>query len=147
MIRNEDEYKEAVKRLEEEKRRLAQHRAALEQEGFSGEELKRLLDPLASFHLQLKEEVQSYEGLRRGELKELTNLRGLGHALICLRIANGVSQQGLADKLNVHPSQISRDERNEYHGITLERAAKILEALGVKIRVKFAIEDDELVVA
>jgi hypothetical protein len=35
----------------------------------------------------------------------------------------------------VHETQVSRDERNEYHGITIERAAKILEALDVEIRI------------
>jgi hypothetical protein len=34
----------------------------------------------------------------------------------------------------VHESQISRDERNEYHGITLERAGRLLDALGTDTR-------------
>jgi transcriptional regulator with XRE-family HTH domain len=40
----------------------------------------------------------------------------------------------LAKRLDVHESQISRDERNEYFGISLERAAKVLDALGVTLR-------------
>jgi transcriptional regulator with XRE-family HTH domain len=40
-------------------------------------------------------------------------LRGLGHLLIALRIAQGVSQRELAKRLEVHESQVSRDERNE----------------------------------
>ena len=61
--------------------------------------------------------------------------------MICLRIAKDLSQAELANRLGVDPSQVSRDERNEYHGITLERVAKILEALGIKIRMKFEIEE------
>ena len=34
---------------------------------------------MESFHLQLKEEVESYERLKRGEFEELENLRGFGH--------------------------------------------------------------------
>lgn len=34
----------------------------------------------------------------------------------------------------VHETQVSRDERNAYHGTTLERATKTLEALGVEVR-------------
>ncbi len=45
----------------------------------SDEEIKRVIDPIESFHLQLKEEVESYERLKRGEFDELENLRGLGH--------------------------------------------------------------------
>lgn len=141
MIRNESEYKEAVNRLTEEKRNIALHRAELEKAGLSQEEVTRLIDPLLSFHLQLQEEVESYELLKRGEIAELSNLRGLGHLLIGLRIARGMSQQELADRLSVHPSQVSRDERNEYHGITIDRAAKILEALEVRILLKCEIED------
>jgi hypothetical protein len=75
-----------------------------------------VIDPMESFHLQLHEEVESYERLKRGEFPELDNLRGLGHLLIAVRIAQGVSQRELARRLGVHESQVSRDERNEYFG-------------------------------
>jgi ribosome-binding protein aMBF1 (putative translation factor) len=136
MIRNESEYKRAVERVAEEGKRLAETRDRLKKQGLSSEEIKRATDPLESFHLQFKEEVESYERLKRGEFDELENLRGFGHLLICLRIAKGFSQTDLATKLEVNESQISRDERNEYHGISLERATKILEALGVRLSTK-----------
>jgi transcriptional regulator with XRE-family HTH domain len=91
----------------------------------------------------LKEEVESYERLKRGEFDELENLRGLGHLLIALRIAQGVSQRELARRLDVHESQVSRDERNEYFGITLERAIKILDALNVRLRTKVEVEPED----
>ncbi len=133
MIRNENEYKEAVARLGEERNRLAEHRARLKEAGLSDDEIKRVIDPMESFHLQLAEEVESYERLKRGEFDELVNLRGLGHMLISLRIAKGFSQRDMARRLDVHESQVSRDERNEYYGITLERAVKILDALDVRL--------------
>ena len=136
MIRNETEYQEVSSRLEEERKRLAEHRSRLEEAGMSKAEIKRVTDPMESFHLQLQEEVASYERLKRGEFEELDNLRGLGHLLISVRIAQGVSQRELARRLNVHESQVSRDERNEYFGITLERAVKILDALSVRLRTK-----------
>ena len=40
----------------------------------------------------------------------------------------------LADRLGVHGSQVSRDERNEYHGVTVDRANRVLAALGVDLR-------------
>jgi transcriptional regulator with XRE-family HTH domain len=43
----------------------------------------------------------------------------------------------MADQLGVHVSQVSRDERNEYHGITVERASRVLDALGVQLRSAF----------
>lgn len=140
MIRNETEYQQAVKRLSEEQARLTSHRARLKETGLSDEEIKRVVDPMESFYLQFKEEVESYERLKRGEFEELDNLRGLGHLLIALRIAQGVSQRDLANRLGVHESQVSRDERNEYFGITLERAIRILDALHVRLRTKVEVE-------
>jgi ribosome-binding protein aMBF1 (putative translation factor) len=140
MIRNEAEYQEASKRLDEETQRLEQHRARLKETGLNDDEIKRVIDPLASFHLQLREEVDAYERLKRGEFEELENLRGLGHLLITSRIAQGLTQRELARRLGVHETQVSRDERNEYFGITLERAAKILDALSVRLRSHVAIE-------
>ena len=140
MIRNENEYKEAVGRLAEEDKRLAEHRARLREAGLTDEEIKRVIDPIESFHLQLREEVESYERLKRQEFDELYNLRGLGHLLISLRIAQGISQRDLARRLGVHESQVSRDERNEYFGITLERAVKVLDALNVRLRTRVEID-------
>lgn len=134
MIRNELEYQEAVQRMTEEATRIKGERVKLQEMKYSKEEIKRALDPVRSFHQQLKEEVKSYERLKRGEFEELHNFEGVGRLLIALRIAKGVSQRELAERLSTHESQVSRDERNEYHGVTVERANRVLEALGVEIR-------------
>lgn len=134
MIRSEQEYKEASERLEAERTRLQQYRRQLIGLGLKKSELKRAMAPLISFFEQLREEVEHYENLKRGKFPDLLNLRGLGVLLVSLRIASGISQRDLAAKLEVHESQVSRDERNEYHGVTVERAIKILEALGVRLQ-------------
>lgn len=133
MIRSEAEYKEAVNRLDEERARIKASRKKLA-ETYSPDEVQRALEPAQAFYDQLKEDVESYERLKRGEFDEIQNLRGLGNLLIGLRIYKGLSQKQLADLLGVHESQVSRDERNEYHNITAERATKILESLGVELR-------------
>ena len=134
MIRNEKEYRAAVERVRQEQDRLARQGAELQALGLGPAEIKRALDPMRSFHQQLEEEVTSYERLKRGEFDELLNLRGVGQLLVSLRIARGLTQRQLAEKLGVHETQVSRDERNEYHGVTLERASRILEVLGVEVR-------------
>jgi ribosome-binding protein aMBF1 (putative translation factor) len=145
MIRNENEYREAVARLAEEKGRIKAQQAELKKMGLTPKEIKRAIDPIRSFHLQLEEEVQSYERLKRGEFDELSDLRGLGHLLISLRVARGLTQRELAERLGVHESLVSRDERNEYHGITLDRAARILDALGVELHSTVIVRSGELV--
>src|ERR1035437_10736331 len=99
MIRNEAENQHATARLQEERGRLAKHRDRLKATGLSDDEIKRVIDPIESFHLQLKEEVDCYERLKRGEFDELENLRGLGQLLISLRIAQGISQRDFAKRL------------------------------------------------
>ncbi len=134
MIRSEHEYREAVDRIDEEAGRLKQQEEKLVEMGLGPDEVKRAMDPMMSFHQQLKDEVETYERLRRGEFNELRNFEGMGQLLVALRIAQGISQRELADRLGVHESQVSRDERNEYHGITVERAQRVLDALGVEVR-------------
>lgn len=137
MIRNESEYQQALSRITQEKHRLAQQRERLQEMGLSKEEIERGMDPLVSFHLQLVEEVQGYERLKRGDLGDVMNLQGLGRLLVAARIARGLTQRELAARMDVHESQVSRDERNEYHGVTLERASRILDALGVELKSEF----------
>ena len=137
MIRNETEYQAAVARLKEEKKRISEQEKRLAQMKLSSTEVKRAIEPMLSFHLQLEEEVEGYEKLKRGDLGEFKNLHGIGRALVALRIALGLSQRDLAEKLDLHESQVSRDERNEYHGITLDRASRILDALGVDLLSRF----------
>ena len=134
MIRSEHEYREAVGRIDDEARRLKQQEEKLIEMGLGRDEVKRAMDPMLSFHQQLRDEVESYERLRRGEFEELRNFEGVGQLLVALRIAQGISQRELADRLGVHESQVSRDERNEYHGVTVERAQRVLDALGVEVR-------------
>jgi DNA-binding XRE family transcriptional regulator len=133
MIRNDAEHRKAIERIEAERERLDALRQNLEQQGLTADELKRAMDPMESFHLQLVGEVDAYERLQRGEFEDVINFHGVGRLLISLRIYRGLTQRQLAEQLGVHESQVSRDERNEYHGITVARATRILELLGVRV--------------
>ncbi len=133
MIRTDSEYQEAVKQRESQAARLVAYQFELEQSGLVAEVVRRALDPVRTFHLQLVEEVEHYEQLKRGEPGSLQNLHGLGQFLVGLRIAVGLSQRELAARLEVDESQVSRDERHEYHGISVERAQRVLDALRVQM--------------
>jgi ribosome-binding protein aMBF1 (putative translation factor) len=133
MIQNESEYQQAIKRIEEEKVRLAEHCEAWKKQGFTAKQIKNLKEPLESFHMQLVEEVESYERLKRGQFDEFENFDNIGQILIGLRIARGMKQRELAEMLGVSETLVSRDERNEYHGITVDRARKIFDVLGARV--------------
>jgi DNA-directed RNA polymerase specialized sigma subunit len=138
MIRNEREYKEALSRLEQDGEVIAAQRRTLAERGLSGEEVERAMGPMLSFQAQLEEEVEWYERVRRRDFEVIDNLSAVGTLLIALRIANGLSQKELADKLEVSEAQVSRDERNEYHGVTVERAQRILDAMGETLTTRVA---------
>jgi len=76
MIRNENEYREATSRLQGERERARALQKRFKIEGKSTVEIKRLTEPMESFSLQLAEEVESYERLKRGQFSELENLHG-----------------------------------------------------------------------
>jgi hypothetical protein len=65
MICNEAEYQEASRKLGDELERLDAHRARLKDAGLGDAEVKRVIDPLESFHLQMKEEVEACERMKR----------------------------------------------------------------------------------
>jgi DNA-binding XRE family transcriptional regulator len=134
MIRTESEYQEAQRRLKDGDRHLKVQETELKKLDLSRAEIRRGMAPLVTFREQLHEEIQQYERLRRGDQRELANLQQLGHLLIGLRIVSGLTQRQLAERLGVHESQISRDERNDYHGVTVDRANRIIAALGFELR-------------
>ena len=133
MIRTESEYRETLKHIEQSEQAFRDEEARLKAQGLDRAQVKRMLDPSRAFYEQIRAEVNTYERLKRGEFDELHNLGGIGNLLIGARIASGLSQRDLAERLAVHESQVSRDERNEYNGVTVDRASRILEALGVEI--------------
>ena len=145
MIRSEKEYREAVERLRQDEEVLALQKEKLEGLGLSEEEVRRALEPMLSFRAQLEEEVEWYERVCRRDFGILRDLSAVGTLLIALRIANGLSQRELAEKLGVSEAQVSRDERNEYHGITVDRAQRVLDAMNETLSSR--VEDKPLALA
>ncbi len=133
MIRNQKEFDEALRRVRADEEFMAEQRKALESMGLSAEEVERGMQPAMSFHCQLLEEVDWYTRVRQRDFETIHSLTVVGRLLIAGRIANGLSQKDLAERLGVAEAQVSRDERNEYHGITVDRAQRIFDALNEKI--------------
>lgn len=134
MIKTEKEYLEAKERLGKEFQALEEHQLKMKKAGFNKQQIQLAIDPLATFALQLREEVEEYEKLKRGQFEPLINLNGIGHMLVALRIYKGMKQKDLAEKLGIKESQVSRDERNEYHGASIDKIQKVLIALSVSLK-------------
>ena len=136
MLRTERDYQEALKRLAQDKLVIDCQREELGKTGLSEEDLEFSMQPLISFHQQLEEEVKWYEDAREGRFSPIYDLQDIGTLLIGMRIFSGLSQKQLAERTEVTEAQVSRDERNEYHSITVERAQRIFRALCAEIEIK-----------
>jgi DNA-binding XRE family transcriptional regulator len=93
-------------------------------------------DSLQSQLDDLREELSEYEGLRSGKrtVISLDSLEELPRALIQARIAAGLSQRDLAERLGVKEQQIQRYEAADYAGASLERLSAVIRALGARVR-------------
>lgn len=137
MIRNEQEYKEAIARVEDEKIAMAKERERLIGQGLSEEHAEVALESFLTFHLQLVDEIEEYENLQSGQIHGTENLGGLGRRLILARLYRKMTQQELADRLGVTVQQVSRDEKNEYHNAGTAKIVRVLKALGVMMKSSF----------
>lgn len=133
VIRTDKEFTAMKERLLQDEKLIKIQREELTKMGLTEEQIDRVIEPTICFYEQLKEDVAYYERIKRGEFDALENFFGLGKILIGARIALGLSQCDLANRLGVSEAQVSKDERNEYHGITVEKAQRILDALGIKL--------------
>jgi transcriptional regulator with XRE-family HTH domain len=89
---------------------------------------------------QMQGQLNWYDRARRGDIIPLSDLRSIGLSLIALRIAKGLTQRQLAERLGVNEAQVSKDEKNEYAGISVERAQRVIDALEGSVTVAVSAE-------
>lgn len=96
---------------------------------------------------EIEWDIALYKRLKAGELEAVPDFEPeeRGKALICLRLVKGWSQRQLADTLGVSEAVLSRDEHNEYRGISLEKYGKVLRALGFGYQQRFVFRTEERV--
>jgi transcriptional regulator with XRE-family HTH domain len=136
MIKNEREY-----RITKAQAERFEH--ALSELGASGGDPR--LDPLLqkaereaiqSQLEELHEQIAEYEALRSGQWSviSLDSLEELPQALIKARIAAGLTQRELAEKLGLKEQQIQRYEATEYASADLARLGEVARALRIRMR-------------
>lgn len=92
-------------------------------------------DALASQLDELHHDIAEYDSLRSGTHPAITvsSFEELPQALVQARIAAGLSQKELAERLGVKEQQIQRYEATDYTGASLARLQEITAALGIQI--------------
>ena len=92
-----------------------------------------VVDGMASLVEEWRAQMQEYEQLKAGKATlRIASLTELPKLLVKARLAAGLTQKQLAEKLGLKPQQIQRYEATDYRTITLSRAQEIAEALGLR---------------
>lgn len=136
MIRNERQYRITKAQVEDFERKLQALDTQTEAPGIHPRIRQAQRDAIRSQVDDLREDLIAYETLQAGRAKvlELSSLDELPAALIQARIAAGLTQKQLADRLRMKEQQLQRYEATEYAGASLERIREVVAALGVKVR-------------
>ncbi len=103
---------------------------------------KAQLQAMQSEDEVLSDQLREYEALRSGAVAsfEADSLSALPDLLVRARIAKGLSQRELAEKLNIQEQQIQRYEMEEYASASLRRLVEVSDALGLKISERARLE-------
>src|SRR5262249_45092412 len=85
---------------------------------------------------ELDEQIAEYERLKAGQIPviRIESFDELPEGLIKARIAAGLSQKDLADRLHLKEQQIQRYEADRYASASLQRLQEVARAIGVEIR-------------
>ena len=136
MIKNERQYR--ITRAQAD--RFSEALQSLETEAGHESEPHPLLlsvqkDALQSQLSDLQAELREYEALKAGDFafERLKGISELPMLLIRARIASGLSQRELADRLGLKEQQIQRYEATDYASASFTRIAEVVSALGIEI--------------
>lgn len=140
MIKTQREYERAQRTLAQWRASGEKLRASIEATGLSPEHVETCMAPHLTMQDQMQGELDWYDNARKGAIRPLPTLARIGLSLIALRLANGLTQRQLAERLGVNEAQVSKDEKNEYHGISVDRAQRIIDAMGGSVTVALTAE-------
>ena len=112
---------------------VADYRAHPERSKLSPRMSRAVIEAHESLIEEWSEQLREYEQLKAGQATlSLRSLADLPALLVKARLAAGLTQKQLAEKLGLKPQQVSRYEKTGYRGVSIERAEEVANALGVR---------------
>ncbi|MBN1312200.1 MAG: helix-turn-helix transcriptional regulator [Anaerolineae bacterium] len=140
MIRNERQYR--ITKAQADKFKRALDESAAQSAGKHPLLAQATKDALQSQYDELREQLDEYEALTSGQRQalEVGSFDDLADVLIQARIATGMTQKALAERLGLKEQQVQRYEATEYRSASLSRLTEVVKALGVKVRVSVSQE-------
>ncbi len=132
MIQNEYQYKISqgkIKEIEQSLDQLCKERKTLHPRQFKMRE-----NGLQGILAEIQEEIEKYDALKeKPAVIEIGSFAEIPVALIKARIASGMTQKDLAEKLGMKEQQIQRYEANQYSSAGFHRLTEVAEALEVTL--------------
>lgn len=143
MIKNEQQYKMAKTHAANFEKAMTEVKNEKAKSSIHPILAKAEIEALNLKYNQLVSDIQFYEELKTGKLGviEVGSFDKLPEGLIQSRIAKGLSQKELAEKLGLKEQQIQRYEATNYATASLERLNEIINALELKINKEIFISD------
>ena len=132
MIQNEHQYKVTQNKLKDLEQALVELKAT--KETLHPRQFSSRKKGLQLKFDNLSEEIEEYNGLKQQALIKISSIQDLPIALIKARIALGMTQKELAEKIGVKEQQVQRDEANQYSSAGFHRIAAVAKALNIKIQ-------------
>ena len=132
MIQNEHQYKVTQNKLKDLEQALVELSAienTLHPRQFSSRKkgLQLKID-------NLSKEIEEYNSLKKQTSIKISSIQDLPIALIKARIAMGMTQKELAEKMGVKEQQVQRDEANQYSSAGFHRIMEVAKALDINIQ-------------
>ncbi|MGA7674289.1 MAG: helix-turn-helix transcriptional regulator [Rhizomicrobium sp.] len=137
MITNERQYKITRTEAEKFRRTIAEMKAGpAERDGIHPRLVQAEREALESQLDDLASEIAEYERLKTAAAPMISvdSFDDLAEGLIKARIAAGISQKELADRLGLKEQQVQRYEAERYASASYQRLRDIAAAIGVRIR-------------
>ena len=136
MIKNERQYRITRAQVERFERTIKELRSRSQTESNVHPLIAKAQEDAVSSQLEdLKREMREYESLKTSEfpIDELEVVSGLASMLIKARIASGMSQRDLAERIGLKEQQIQRYEATDYASASLSRIREIVSGLSGKV--------------
>ncbi len=133
MIKNERQYRITRSRADEFRRSIAELTNADLPQGLDPGMRQLQLEALQSVLADLEAELTDYDALHDTTQFEATGLNQLPVTLIRARIARGLTQRQLAERIGLPEQTVQRYEAADYAGVSFARLVEIADALEVTI--------------
>ena len=133
MIKNERQYKITRAKADELRVAISELQRSTLPDGLSPDMRELQLEALAGTLADFAAELAEYDDLNNATLIEATGIGEFPTALIRARIARGLTQRELAERLGLAEQAIQRYEATDYLGVSFSRLVEIAEALDLAV--------------